>query len=163
MYETEVIHLIKSEVAFMGTIDGSRPRVRPMKPYIDQEGKIWLFSRYDAKKVAEMMDNPRIELCFMDKDQQVLNISGRIKDVTKPGTPVFRTLRDMMFAQIPDMKHYFGENDQNSVVIYRLVVHEIRYMRSDCELTTHVNLPMEHNPDVELAMCQDGFCLLENI
>ena len=65
-----------------------------------------------------------------------------------------------MIAEIPDMKHYFKEGEEDKIVIYRLAVHEIRYMRADCELTTRVNLPMEHNPDIDLAMCQGGFCLM---
>ena len=159
MYESEVINLIKSEIAFMGTIDDNRPRVRPMKPYIDNEGHIWLFSRYDSKKVADLLQNPRIELCFLGKEQQVLSIYGRIKDETKFGSPAFQVLRDMMLHDIPEMEHYFKENNQDSLIIYRVIVHEVRYTKPDCELTTRVNLPMEHDPDVDLAMCQGGFCL----
>lgn len=161
MYETEVINLVRSKVGFMGTIDENRPRVRPMKPYIDRDGRIWLFSRYDSKKVSELLQNPRVELCFLGDEQETLNIYGRIKDITRPADPAFRVLRDMMAVDIPDMKHYISNNDINSIIIYRLIVHEIRYMRPDCELTTRVNLPMEHDPDVELALCQGGFCLLE--
>jgi len=160
MYEQEVLHLLKSELAFMGTIDENRPRVRPMKPYIDQEGHIWLFSRFDSKKVAELESNPRVELCFVGQDQEVLNLYGRIKDETKPGSATFRVLRDMMFAQIPEMKNYFKDQDLNALIIYRFIVHEIRYWRPSGEFTTRVNLPMKHDPDVELNMCQGGFCLL---
>jgi uncharacterized pyridoxamine 5'-phosphate oxidase family protein len=159
MYEKEVIDLIKSEVAFMGTIDENRPRVRPMKPYIDHEGHIWLFSRYDSKKVANLLQNPRIELCFLGQEQQVLNIYGRIKDETKSGSPAFQVVRDIMLNEIPEMKHYFKDKNQDTLIIYRLIVHDIRYTKADCELTTRINLPMEHDPDIELAMCQGGFCL----
>ena len=160
MYEQEVLHLVKSELAFMGTVDDNRPKVRPMKPYIDREGHIWLFSRFDSKKVSEMEINPRVELCFVGQNQEVLNLYGRIKDETKPGSATFRALRDMMFAEIPEMKNYFSYQDHNSLIIYRLIVHEIRYWRPSGEFTTRVNLPMEQNPDVELNMCQGGFCLM---
>ncbi|MDF2930490.1 MAG: Pyridoxamine 5-phosphate oxidase like [Anaerospora sp.] len=160
MYEKEVIDLVRSGIAFMGSVDDNRPRVRPMKPYIDGDGHIWLFSRYDSQKISALQTNPRVELCLMGKDQEVLSIYGRLKDDTKPGSPVFRALRDLMVAEIPDMKYYFADKDENSLVIYRLVVHEIRYMRPDCQLTTRVNLPMEHDPDIDLAMCQGGFCLM---
>lgn len=160
MYESEVIELVRSKVGFLGTIDENRPRVRPMKPYIDPEGRIWLFSRYDTKKVTELQQNPRVELCFLGDRQEVLTVYGRVKDVTKPGDPEFRVRRDFMFAGVPEMKHYIAPGDADSLVIYQLIVHEIRYMRPDCELTTRVNLPMEHDPDVELNLCQGGFCLL---
>ena len=160
MYETEVIHLIQSKVGFMGTVDDNRPRVRPMKPYVDREGHIWLFSRYDTKKVTEMQHNPRIELCFVGDNQEVLTVYGRAQDITKPADPAYRVLRDMMFVDMPDMRYLVGNSDINSIIIYRLVVHEIRYVRPDGEFTTRVNLPMEHDPEVEMAMCQGGFCLL---
>lgn len=160
MFESEVISLVRSKVGFMGTVDENRPRVRPMKPWIDREGHIWLFSRYDAKKVAELQQNPRIELCFVGDDQEVLTVYGRANDITRPADPAFRVLRDMMFVDLPDMKMYITNSDINSIIIYRLIVHEIRYMRPDCEVTTRVNLPMEHDPEVELALCQGGFCLL---
>ena len=67
----------------------------------------------------------------------------------------------MMYAEMPEMKKTFPERDTTSLVLYRVVVHEVRYMRQNHEMVTRVNIPMEHNPDVELAMCQGGFCLLE--
>lgn len=160
MYESEVLSLIRSKVGFMGTIADNRPKVRPMRPYIDHEGKIWLFSRYDSKKVNELEQNPRIELCFLGDEQELLTIYGSIRDVTKPADPAFRILRDRMFVDIPDMKHYIGPNDDiNSLIIYRLLVHEICYVRADCEVTTRINLPMELDPETELNLCQGGFCL----
>ena len=160
MYEQEVLDLLKSEVAFMGTVDDFRPRVRPMKPYVDRDGHIWLFSRFDSKKVAELSQNPRIELCVVGPEQQVINLYGRVKDVTKPGSAEFRVFRDIMIVDMPEMKHYFAEKKVDDLIIYRFVVHEVRYMRENCELTTRVNLPMEQDPDVELSMCQGGFCLM---
>ena len=160
MYEQEVLQMIRSNLAFMGTVDGDRPRVRPMKPYIDREGHIWLFSRFDSKKVAELENNPRVELCFVGQDQEVLNLYGRLRDDTRHGSATFRVLRDMMFAEIPEMKNYFPQQDLNSLIIYRFIVHEIRYRRPSGEFTTRVNLPMKQDPDIELSLCQGGFCLM---
>ncbi|MDR3592620.1 MAG: pyridoxamine 5'-phosphate oxidase family protein [Negativicutes bacterium] len=160
MYEQEVLQLVKANLAYMGTVDGNRPRVRPMKPYIDREGHIWLFSRFDTRKVAELENNPRVELCFVGQEQEVLTLYGRVKDDTKHGSPTFRALRDMMFAEIPEMKNFFSEQDLNSLIIYRFVLHEIRYWRPSGEFTTRVNLPMKQDPDIELNLCQGGFCLM---
>lgn len=161
MYEQEVLGLLKTETAFLGSADGNQPRVRPMKPWIDPEGHVWLFSRFDTKKVAEFKVNPRVELCVVGKNQEVLTLTGRLRDETRPGSSIFRATLDLMYAETPEMKMYFQENDTTSLVLYRLVVHEIRLMRSDCQLVTRVNLPMEQSPDVDLALCQGGFCLLE--
>ena len=161
MYEQEVLNLLKTETAYMGNIDGNQPRVRPMKAYVDREGHIWLFSPFDTRKVTELKNNPRIELCVLGKNYEVLTLTGRVRDETRPGSPLFRAMLDMMYAEMPEMKKTFPERDTTSLVLYRVVVHEVRYMRQNHEMVTRVNIPMEQNPDVELAMCQGGFCLLE--
>ena len=161
MYEQEVLSLLKTETAFLASIDGAQPRVRPMKPWVDPEGHIWLFSRFDTKKVAEFKANPRVEMCVVGKNQEMLTITGRLRDETRPGSPVFRATLDLMYGSTPEMKMYFPEKDTTGLVLYRLLVHEVRYMRTDCKLVTRVNLLMEQNPDVDLALCQGGFCLVE--
>jgi len=161
MYEQEVLGLLKSETAFLGSLDGNQPRVRPMKLYVDREGHIWLFSPYETRKVLEMKNNPRIELCVLGKNNEVLTISGRVRDETRPGSSLFRATLDMMYAEMPEMKKYFPERDTTALVLFRVVVHEVRFMRADHQLVTRVNIPMEQNPDVELALCQGGFCLTE--
>ena len=160
MYEQEVLDLIRTETAFLGNIDGNRPRVRPMKPYVDRQGHIWLFSPYETSKVTELKNNPLIELCVVGKNREVLTLSGRVRDETRPGSSLFRATMDMMYAEMPEMKKYFPERDTTSLVLFRVVVHEVRYMREDSKLVTRINIPMEQNPDVDLAMCQGGFCLL---
>jgi len=161
MYEQEVLNLLKTETAYMGNIDGNQPRVRPMKAYVDREGHIWLFSPFDTRKVTELKNNPRIELCVLGKNYEVLTLTGRVRDETRPGSPLFRAMLDMMYAEMPEMKKTFPERDTTALVLYRVVVHEISYMRQNHEMVTRINIPMEQNPDVELAMCQGGFCLLE--
>lgn len=159
MYEQEVLNLLKNETVFLGNIDGNQPKVRPMKPYVDREGHIWLFSPYETRKVVELKNNPRIEICVVGKNNEVLTLSGRVRDETRPGSSLFRATLDMMYAEMPEMKKYFPERDTTSLVLFRVVVHELRYMRADHQLTTRVNIPMEQDPDVELTMCQGGFCL----
>jgi len=160
MYEKEVLNLLKTETVFLGNIDGNQPRVRPMKPYVDREGHIWLFSPYDTRKVVELKNNPRIEICVVGKNYEVLTITGRVRDETRPGSPVYRAMLDMMYAEMPEMKKSFPARDTTALVLFRVVVHEVRYVLADHQMVTRVNIPMEHDPDVELAMCQGGFCLM---
>lgn len=161
MYEQEVLNLLKTETVFLGSLDGNQPRVRPMKLYVDKEGHIWLFSPFETRKVVEMKNNPRIEICVVGKNYEVLTLSGRVRDETRPGSPLYRAMLDMMYSEMPEMKKTFPARDTTALVLFRVVVHEVRYMRADQQMVTRVNIPMEQNPDVELAMCQGGFCLLE--
>ena len=161
MYEQEVLNLLRTETAYLGNIDGNQPRVRPMKPYVDRDGHIWLFSPFDTRKVPELKNNPRIELCVVGRNNEVLTLSGRVRDETRPGTSLYRATLDMMYADMPEMRKSFPDKDTTKLVLFRVVVHEVRYVRADQQLVTRVNIPMEQNPDVELAMCQGGFCLLD--
>jgi general stress protein 26 len=161
MFEQEVLDLVRTETAFLGNIDGDQPRVRPMKPYVDREGHIWLFSPYATHKVDELKKNPRIELCVVGKNDDMLTLTGRVKDETRPGSPLFRATLDLMYAEMPEMRKYFPERDTTSLVLFRVIVHEVRYVRQGHQLVTRVNIPMEQSPEVELEMCQGGFCLLQ--
>lgn len=160
MYEQEVMNLLRTETVYMGNVDGEKPHVRPMQPYVDKEGHVWLFSAYDTSKVAELKVNPRIELCVVGKHYEVLTIAGRVRDETRPGSSLFRATLDMMYADMPEMRKTFPERDTTALVLYRVVVHEVKYVRPDGTLTTRVNIPMEQNPDIDLALCQGGFCLM---
>ncbi|KMO85736.1 hypothetical protein AB840_11955 [Megasphaera cerevisiae DSM 20462] len=161
MYEEAVLDIIKKEPAFMASVSGERPRIRPMKAFVDEFGHIWLFSRFDSKKVEELSVNPRVELAFMGKDDSVVTLFGQVKDETKPGTPQFRLVRDAMLNTIPEMKNYFGKNEEDKIVLYQLVVHEVNYMLPDRTVTSRVNLPMTYNPEVEVTFCKGGFCLID--
>lgn len=162
MYEDKVIDIIKNETAFLASVDGNRPRIRPMRVFVDDTGHLWLFSRFDSKKVQEWQANPRVELAFTGKDQSYLTIYGTIKDQTKPGTPEYRVIRDMIFNSFPNMEKYFGEGEQDSFVLFGLDVHEVHYMLPSREVVTQVNLPMTYSAETDVAFCQGGFCLFED-
>ncbi|MDR3563092.1 MAG: pyridoxamine 5'-phosphate oxidase family protein [Negativicutes bacterium] len=153
MYEQEVINLVKNNTAFMGTVDGHRPRVRPMKPYVDEAGHIWLISAAKTKKVAEIEENPRVELCVQGQGEFV-QIFGRLKPV-KPEAELLKTI----FAALPAMTNYFSGPDDPNVVIYRMTVHEVFYANQQHVLTTNVNLDTEPDWDREVSLCPGGFCL----
>ena len=71
-------------------------------------------------------------------------------------------MRDMMLNHVPEMKHYFSENEEDSIVLYQVIVHEINYMRPDRTVVSNINLPMTYNPEVEVTFCKGGFCLTED-
>ena len=131
-----------------------------MRPYVDREGHIWLFSPFGTNKVAELKNYPRCELCAVGDNDEVLTLSGRMRDETRPGSSLHRAMLDMMYAEMPELQKRFPERDTTALVLFRFIVHEVRYTKADGSLTTRVNIPMEQNPDVDLALCQGGFCLL---
>lgn len=162
MYEEQVINIIKKETAFMASVDGNRPRIRPMRVFVDDTGHLWMFSRYDSQKVAALQANPRVELAFSSRDKSYLTIYGSLNDQTKPGTPEYRVIRDFMLKTFPNMDKYFKEGEQDSFILYKLDVHEVHYMLPNREVTSQVNLPMTYSAETDVAFCKGGFCLFED-
>ena len=62
MFEQDVINLVKNNTAYVATVDGVIPRIRPMTPYVDDAGGIWFASNKSSKKVHEIKANPRVTI-----------------------------------------------------------------------------------------------------
>ncbi|MDU2063480.1 MAG: pyridoxamine 5'-phosphate oxidase family protein [Sporomusaceae bacterium] len=160
MYEQQVIDLVKSEIAFVGTVEDNRPHVRPMYPYIDKDGHIWLFNSCETRQFSEIEKNPRVELCVYGKNGELVNIYGRLHaqlGIQKE----LAVQKEIIFREVPALQKYFTGPDDPKLVYYRLGIHEIRYVQDHHTATTRVNLPQEYDPDIEMALCQGGFCLVE--
>lgn len=162
MYEEQVIDIIKNETAFMASVDGNLPRIRPMRVYVDETGHLWLFSHYNSKKVTEFEANPRVELAFTGKDKSYLTVYGELQDATKHATDHYQLVRKAIFNTFPNMDKYFGKDDQDSFVLYKLAVHEVHYMLPNRTMTERVNLPMSYSAENDVTFCQGGFCLFED-
>jgi uncharacterized pyridoxamine 5'-phosphate oxidase family protein len=62
------------------SVDG-QPRVRPMKFVVTDDFKFWCTTVNVSGKVKELRDNPKVELCWVDKEGNHLRVSG-IADIT---------------------------------------------------------------------------------
>jgi len=153
LYEQEVIKLVKINPAYMGTVDGNRPRVRPMSPYIDESGHIWLITKVGSKKIDELLINPRVDLVTFS-DGKMVNIYGRVM----PEKPKSEWL-EKIFVEMPAMSNYFNGVSDPSIVVYRMIIYEIAYYNGQKTVTSGINLDIESDPDKELRLCQAGFCL----
>jgi len=148
MYRHEVMNLIKSNIAFLGTVDGEQPRVRPMKPFLCEHGHIWLFSHLLAKKVDELHDNDRVELCFVGEGDEVLRLSG-VLDINPNLTgEEFHGLKVKVFNEMPQMKKYFTGPRDPLMIVYRLRVRHVIYTTKDNEVATQVDFATEDDPDI---------------
>ncbi|MDR3589701.1 MAG: pyridoxamine 5'-phosphate oxidase family protein [Negativicutes bacterium] len=154
MYEQDVIQLVRDNPAFLGTVDENRPRVRPMKPYIDEKGQIWLVTAAHSKKIAEITANPRAELCTLGQNEFV-QIYGELRQ-DHSVTPAFI---GRIFDAIPEMKEYFTGTSDPEIAVYSLAIHQISYARGRKVYTTGFDIKTE--VDVEALLCAGGFCLVD--
>lgn len=158
MYRQEVMEIIKNKVAFLGTVDGAYPRVRPMKPHLCQHGRIWLVSHLLSKKVEEITHNNRVELCFIGDSQDVLRLSGILdvfSDLTEEEIIDFKR---RILKESPEMNSYFTGPDDPLMVLHRLRVYHVTYTTKDNEVRTPVDVATEDDPDILFAT-EQGFFL----
>ena len=159
MYEKEVLDIVRNNKGFLATLDGEQPRVRPMKPYVCEHGRIWLFSRLLTKKVDEIHNHDRVEICFVSDEQEVVRISGRLDIYNSMDPAKVTEFKEKMFREMPDMSHYFtGPGDPN-VVIYQLHVYHVQYTTNDCDVSTQINIHTEDDPDILFGVNDGRFTL----
>ncbi len=65
----------------MATSVNGQPRVRPMKFVVTDDFKFWCSTVNISGKVKELKDNPKVELCWVDRKGNHLRVAG-IADTT---------------------------------------------------------------------------------
>ena len=78
MLDSAMISILKKQVCFLGTSHDNVPRVRPMRPFVSEEGTVWLISYTDTEKTREIEANNTVELCAVDENSNVLRLQGKL-------------------------------------------------------------------------------------
>ncbi len=77
MSQNKVRKIVKSAgYCQMATSVNGQPRVRPMKFVVTDDFKFWCTTINISGKVKELKDNPKVELCWVDKEGNHLRVSG---------------------------------------------------------------------------------------
>lgn len=61
---------------YIATIDNDQPRVRPFSSVTEFEGNIYLCSGNQKEVFKQIMANPKIELCGMNKNGEWIRVSA---------------------------------------------------------------------------------------
>ena len=83
MLNDAIISILKKQVCFLGTSHDNVPRVRPMRPFVSEEGTVWLISYTDTEKTREIEANNTVELCAVDENSNVLRLQGKLVGVRR--------------------------------------------------------------------------------
>lgn len=67
--------------------------------------------------------DPRVELCYLDKDHNQVRITGTAAVVTDP------SLLQGIWETNPLLRHYLGTPDNPDLIVYRITPGRVRYMR----------------------------------
>jgi general stress protein 26 len=53
--------------AYLATVDGDQPRVRPVSPIVEDDMSIWVTTFRSSRKVRQLEVNPKICLAFIEQ------------------------------------------------------------------------------------------------
>lgn len=130
MTQEEAIDIIRDAgFGFLATLEGSQPRVRPMMPYLTDEGELLLALLGRSRTIAQVKANGNIEACFVDRKMWYCRVTGTAvisSDLAK---------KQIVFENVPMLRQYFaGPEDPN----YHLAVITIKSVEA---MTPHSRLP----------------------
>jgi general stress protein 26 len=119
----------------LATIDGDRPRVRPVSPVKSDGFTIYVANLRLYHKTAEIAANPNVELCYMDDGHNQVRLGGVAEIVTE------RPLLEEIWNANPLMRQFLGTLDNPQLLVYRVRPTLVRYMQ-EWALEYH-NVPLD--------------------
>jgi uncharacterized pyridoxamine 5'-phosphate oxidase family protein len=130
MEQHEAIDIIRDAgFGFFATVEGNQPRVRPMMPYLTEEGELHLALLGRSRTIPEIKSNPNVEICFVDRKMWYCRVTGTAvmsNDLAK---------KNVVFENVPMLRQYFaGAEDPN----YHLAVITIKSVEA---MTPHGRTP----------------------
>ena len=130
MDKNEAIDIVRDAgFGFFATTEGSQPRVRPMMPYLTDDGELLLAMLGRSRTIAQLKANPLVEICFVDRKMWYCRVTGKAQlsdDLSK---------KQLVFENVPMLRQYFaGPEDTN----FHLAVIEIVALEA---MTPHSRLP----------------------
>ena len=109
MTKEEVIDLIKDAgFGFLATTDGNQPKVRPMMPFLTEDGELLLALLSHSRTIPQIQKNPLVEICYVDRKMCFCRITGKAiisSNLEK---------KETVWNNVPMLRQYFsGPQDPN--------------------------------------------------
>jgi len=123
MNKEEVIDLIRDAgFCLLATAQSNQPRVRPMMPYLTDDNQLLLALLGRSRTIQQVKDNPKIELCFVDRKMWYCRIAGTgtISDDKEK--------KEILWNNIPMLKQYFGGPEDSNFILMVIEINEVEAM-----------------------------------
>ena len=123
MNKDEVIDLIKDAgFGFLATTEGKQPRVRPMMPYLTEEGDFLLALLSHSRTIPQIKENPLVEICYVDRKMCFCRISGKAVLRTNPEK------KEAVWDNVPMLRQYFASPQDPKFVLLEIETTSIEAM-----------------------------------
>jgi general stress protein 26 len=107
----------------LASVEGDQPRVRPVSPVRTDAFTVFVANLRRYGKTAELAANPRVELCYLDKDHNQVRITGVAEVVTD------RVVLEEIWEANPLLRKYLGSLENPELIVYRIAPRRVRYMK----------------------------------
>ncbi|PRX32505.1 putative pyridoxamine 5'-phosphate oxidase family protein [Orenia metallireducens] len=104
--------LKESGTFYLATTEGDQPRVRPFGAAFEYEGKLYIATNNTKKCFEQMLENPKVEISAMDKNQQWIRITGKVVNDDR------REVKEFALQTIPTLKQMYSVDDGIFAVLY---------------------------------------------
>ena len=108
---------------YLASMDGDQPRVRPISPVRTDRFTVYVANLRGYHKTQEIAANPKIELCYLDKQHDQVRITGTAVVVTD------RDVLQEIWDENPLLRNYLGSIDNPDLIVYRIDPSRVRFMR----------------------------------
>lgn len=126
MSKSEILAALNANpTCYMATVEGNKPRVRPMGMVSADENGI-IIQSWTIKDIhPQVVRNPEVELCFSTKDGKSIRVSGKAEIVED------LAFKQAVAAKRPFMKPTIDEKGWGVVAIYRIKGKAVVWERKD--------------------------------
>ena len=107
----------------LASVDGDRPRVRPVSPVRTDGFTVYVASMRSSHKTGEIEQNRNVELCYLTEGHDQVRISGIAVDETDARA------RQEIWDANPLLRAYLQSPDNPEFVLYRIDPRRVRYMK----------------------------------
>lgn len=120
-------HFEHTQVVFLATTEGNKPRVRPVT-LIYFNDKFWITTGTDSAKVKQIKENPNIEFCLLFKEGEY---NGYIRCGGLANIIEDSKIRKSVADNTPFFKEYWESVEDPSFTLLEIVIKEIEYIRPE--------------------------------
>jgi len=108
---------------YLASMDVDQARVRPVSPVRTDGFTVYIANLHAYHKTQEIAANPKVELCYLDKNHHQVRITG-VANVEQD-----RNLLQQIWDENPLLRNYLGSIDNPDLIVYRVDPQHVRYMR----------------------------------
>ena len=113
----------RANFPMLATVDGDRPRLRPVSPVRNDGFTLYVASLRSSNKTPEIEGCQHVELAYLDEGHDQVRISGSAELVTDGAR------KQSIWDENPLVRQFLGSIDNPEFVLYRLVPERVRFMR----------------------------------